>query len=190
VVQAIKNAPSRQSKAAGEANSISPKEAIGNQTPWAGQLPAPSRSKGWLASLFVKAAPAHPSAVKSALSDDTEMETTNFAVSVCHDAGEYNWASFFCPYCNAPGFVRCEGGHFSCDGTVEMRSGRRFHQCFCGSAGFIEGTIKTIEANQKTLTVEPPAPKFPGEKNTDAIEKARNSIAMPLTTDNHKKTLP
>jgi hypothetical protein len=34
---------------------------------------------------------------------------------------------------------------------MEMRNGRRFHQCFCGNAGFIEGFIKTIDANQRTI---------------------------------------
>jgi hypothetical protein len=24
-----------------------------------------------------------------------------------YDAGEYNWASFFCPYCNASNFIKC-----------------------------------------------------------------------------------
>jgi len=36
-----------------------------------------------------------------------------------------------------------------------MRNGRRFHQCYCGSAGFIEGSIETLEADQHTFTVEP-----------------------------------
>jgi hypothetical protein len=191
VVQAIKAAPApHQSKTVGQDNSVSPKASFGNHAAAAQQPPAPRRPKGWLARLFVKTATAPSAATSSAVVDNTEAEIPNLAVSACHDAGEYNWASFFCPYCNAPGFIRCGGGHFSCDGTAEMRSGRRFHQCFCGSAGFIEGTIKTIEANQSTLTVKPTAPKFSAGANTDAIEKPKDSIALPLMTDNHKKTLP
>jgi hypothetical protein len=33
-------------------------------------------------------------------------------------------------------FFSCGGGHLACDGAVELRNGRKFHQCFCGRAAF------------------------------------------------------
>jgi hypothetical protein len=77
--------------------------------------------------------------------------TTSPSNLLRYDATEYNWASFFCPYCNASNFIKCGAGHLVCDSSVQIRNGRRFHQCFCGNAGFIEGVIKTIEANQHTI---------------------------------------
>jgi predicted RNA-binding Zn-ribbon protein involved in translation (DUF1610 family) len=33
-----------------------------------------------------------------------------------HDAGDYNWSGFSCPYCGDVSFVRCSGGHLVCQG--------------------------------------------------------------------------
>ncbi len=84
-----------------------------------------------------------------------------------HDASEYNWSGFACPYCGAASFVRCAGGHLACDGTAELRSGRRFHQCFCGAAGFISGAIQSVEGKQRSVAAEvgtatPPTPTTQG----------------------------
>jgi hypothetical protein len=46
---------------------------------------------------------------------------------------------------------------------VELRNGRRFHQCFCGDAGFIDGLIKTFEGKRRSvgadLNAKAPTPK-------------------------------
>jgi hypothetical protein len=98
-----------------------------------------------------------------------------------YDATEYNWASFFCPYCNASNFIKCGAGHLVCDSTVEMRNGRRFHQCFCGSAGFIEGTIKTIEAEQATVASTKPISAVPlKEALAPALSSPPNKSDKPL----------
>jgi hypothetical protein len=47
----------------------------------------------------------------------------------------------------------------------EMRNGRRFHQCFCGGAGFITGTIETIGSNRLAVEVDPGAAKPPTPKS-------------------------
>ena len=41
-----------------------------------------------------------------------------------------------------------------CDGATELRNDRRFHQCFCGHAGFIEGAIKTYSAHHHVVEPE------------------------------------
>ena len=56
----------------------------------------------------------------------------------------------------------------------------RFHQCFCGNAGFIEGTIKTIEANQSAVETEPDATKTPTQQGITT--KTAQSAATLLTT--------
>ena len=89
-------------------------------------------------------------------SDEPDDRTATAAISATtSDADEYNWSGFSCPYCSAIGFVACQGGHLSCKGTVQVRSGRDFHQCFCGHAGIISGTIKTFK--NERLAVEPRA---------------------------------
>jgi hypothetical protein len=73
---------------------------------------------------------------------------------VAHDANEYNWSGFSCPYRSATSFISCGGGHLVCDGAIELRNGRRFHQCYCGHAGFIEGSIKTYSAHHHSVDAE------------------------------------
>ena len=82
-----------------------------------------------------------------------------------HDADEYNWSGFVCPYCSASSFVSCAGGHLACDGTIQIRKGGRFHQCFCGHAAFISGTMKTLESIR--LSVE-------GDRSSDAPRRAQH----------------
>lgn len=95
------------------------------------------------------------------------------AANTTHDASEYNWSGFACPYCTASSIIRCGSGHLVCDGTAEVRTERRFYQCFCGAAGFISGTIQTIEGNRRAVEAElgaarQPAPTTPGLKGNPA----------------------
>jgi hypothetical protein len=87
------------------------------------------------------------------------------AAAASYDADEYNWSGFVCPYCSASSFVSCAGGHLACDGTIEIRKGGRFHQCFCGHAAFISGTMKTLES--KRLSVE-------ADRSSDAPRRAQH----------------
>jgi predicted RNA-binding Zn-ribbon protein involved in translation (DUF1610 family) len=68
-----------------------------------------------------------------------------------HDAGDYNWSGFSCPYCGDVSFVRCSGGHLVCQGTTEVRNDRRFHRCFCGGAGYIEGRIESFHDRRQSF---------------------------------------
>jgi hypothetical protein len=113
------------------------------------RLAAPTRG-GWLArvvsrkSEVASATPASPA---------LKCEATGTTIPVVtHNADEYNWSGFSCPYCGASSFVSGACGHLACDGTAELRNGCHFHQCFCGHAGFISGTIKAFEG--KRLSVE------------------------------------
>lgn len=69
-------------------------------------------------------------------------------------------AGFSCPYCNASSFVSCSGGHLYCDGTTQLRNGRRFHQSFCGNAAFISDTpMKTFESKRLSVDRDEVSPK-------------------------------
>ena len=100
-----------------------------------------------------------------------------------YDADQYNWSSFICPYCSATSFIKCAGGH-ACDGTVEMRSGRPFRQCFCGHAGFVEGTIKTIEANHRSFQAVD-VPTLHGARTT-ALDMIEDNAAAGSTVGGDK----
>ncbi len=95
-----------------------------------------------------------------------------------HDASEYNWSGFACPYCSAASFVRCAGGHLTCDGAAELRSGRRFHQCFCGAAGFISGAIQSVEGKQRSVAAEVGA-ATPPTPTTQGLSAKPTEIALP-----------
>lgn len=194
VVQGIKSAPSRASDAPTSKAAASSEKLIEKGSSSAPQLSKP-RSGGWLAALFGKSG-----AVVPAISASTDIADPNMATPahtpLRHNASEYNWSSFLCPYCNASRFVRCSGGHLACDGTVEMRSGRSFHQCYCGNAGFIEGVIETIDANQRTIPVEPAPAKFmTGGRATTTNVAAANPVASVAShnenvTQSQKISLP
>jgi hypothetical protein len=175
VVQGIKNAPPRSSKASEETVRAPQREALESSTAPTRELTRP-KSGGWLAHLFAKAAGAGPTNSRRAIIPDREA-TSPTPASVHHDATEYNWASFLCPYCNASSFVQCRGGHLACDGTAEMRSRRRFHQCFCGNARFIEGIIKTVDANHSVLQADRDAAKTSAHQST---EVTKEPVAMNL----------
>jgi hypothetical protein len=147
VVQGIKNAPPRQ-PVKEEAAEPPKSETVGNQGAALNRLSGPNPGR-WLASMFETAG--LPGAISRSTTIVEQATTSAMPKPLSYDANKYNWASFFCPYCNASGFIKCGAGHLVCDSTVELRNGRRFHQCFCANAGFIAGTIKTIEANQHTF---------------------------------------
>lgn len=136
------------------------------------------KSRNWLGRLFVKPSEgrnSHSSTGDAAKASNPIVHS--IARGAQHDATEYNWASFFCPYCDASSFVHCSGGHLVCDGTATLRNGRRFHQCYCGTAGFIEGTIKTIEADRHTFTEDPNKSKISVESCEGTAKKlARANI--------------
>jgi hypothetical protein len=77
-------------------------------------------------------------------------------------------------------------GHLVCDSTVEMRNGRRFHRCFCGNAGFIEGTIKSYEATRQTLEqtngvgAKPTSAAAVKEASVSALEPPAKKSETPL----------
>jgi hypothetical protein len=115
------------------------------------QLAAP-RAGRWLARIIGRTTETVPrvrSTSEPARNGATSGSTLQTAV---HNVDDYNWSGFCCPYCNASGFVSCGRGHLTCDGTVEMRSGGRFRQCFCGNAGFLQGVMKNVSATR--LSVE------------------------------------
>jgi transcription elongation factor Elf1 len=132
-------------------------------------LAAPQKVGRWLAGIMGRKADGISSQPPASVPKDRPVNTT--APIATHSIDEYNWSGFSCPYCNASSFVSCAGGHLACDGTAKLRDGRRFHQCFCGQAGFITETIKTLES--KRLSVEAnvgsPAepPQSPSSISTD-----------------------
>ena len=118
-----------------------------------------------------------PAKVSRSASIAEQVATSPMSKPLSYDANEYNWASFFCPYCKASNIIKCGAGHLVCDSTVEMRNGRRFHQCFCGNAGFIEGTIKSFEATQRTLEQTEVASTKP--TSAAAVKEAPVSVLEP-----------
>jgi hypothetical protein len=106
-------------------------------------LAPPQKVGRWLARIVGRRADAISPLPSTSLLKDEPADAASPVAT--HNADEYNWAGFSCPYCSASSFVSCAGGHLACDGTAKLRDGRRFHQCFCGQAGFITGAIKTLE---------------------------------------------
>jgi hypothetical protein len=151
VIQAIKNAPPRPSKPIHDGHGSEGYLLLASNSA-TDRLPGP-KSAGLLARLFGRSTTIVAAAELSLPSQERENVGTVTTRST-HDADQYNWSSFICPYCGARSIIKCGGGHLVCDGRTEMRSGRRFHQCFCGNAGFIEGTIKTIEGDQSSIELE------------------------------------
>jgi hypothetical protein len=103
--------------------------------------------------------------------DEKDRSSGAKAAATSYAADEYNWNGFVCPYCNATNFVSCQGGHLSCQGTVENRNGGLFHQCFCGQAGFITGTIKALEGKRLSVEAEAASPNEPAAKRTQQNSK-------------------
>jgi hypothetical protein len=61
---------------------------------------------GWLARIVGELVPSTPSAAVP-----TDQKTRATVSGATHNADEYNWTGFSCPYCNASSFVSCSGGH-------------------------------------------------------------------------------
>jgi hypothetical protein len=189
VIQAVRDASASTSKASTEAASDSISTEANSEMAMipsrSSKAPQLSRPGGLLSRVFGKAvevaSPAQDSGVRVAKADSNPIR---------HDASEYNWSSFFCPYCNATSFIRCHGGHFACDGTVKIRNGRRFHQCFCGNAGFIEGEIKSFEAKETTVSIDPVTPKHRQTESTIVPEKSSNGALPSPIKENNKRLLP
>jgi hypothetical protein len=142
--------PAPEVRQPADAESLSVAQQLALET-GARSLPLPSpRAGGWLSRLTGRKPVSSRSVPPPGASEDRQADTTPPVAA--HSMDEYNWNGFSCPYCSAAGFVSCSGGHLACDGTAKLRDGRRFHQCFCGRAGFISGTIKTVESRR--LSVE------------------------------------
>jgi len=104
------------------------------------------------------------------------------APTATRDSSEYNWSGWRCPYCDASSFVHCRaGGHLVCDGTTELREGRRFHQCFCGNAAYLEGFIKGIEDTRRLggTKVDEPNPLY--QKRDGSSEKVTSVVVAAQT---------
>jgi hypothetical protein len=133
------------------------------------RLEVTQRVGRWLTRIARHKADGISSQRPASVSKDRPADTT--APLATHNIDEYNWSGFSCPYCNASGFVSCAGGHLACDRTARLKDGRRFHQCFCGQAGFITGSIKTLESKRLSVEadlgspVEPP--QSPSNISTD-----------------------
>jgi hypothetical protein len=135
---------------------------------------------GWLSRLTGRKAVSSPPIPPSGVSEDRQADTPPPVAA--HSIDEYNWSGFSCPYCSASSFVSCSGGHLACDGTAKLRDGRRFRQCFCGQAGFITGTMKTVKG--KRVSVEADVVASPNsavaEPQPQSIRSA--DIALPPPT--------
>jgi hypothetical protein len=112
---------------------------------------------------------------------DTPKDQVRTTKVATHNADEYNWSGFSCPYCNASSFVHGGCGHLACDGTVELRNEERFHQCFCGHAGFIIGTIKNFESNWLSAQAELGSTSLPDADRQPSTSKAAD-VALPPPT--------
>ena len=134
---------------------------------------APPRSGGWLARIVGRKSEVVSATQSTTMQND--QATGTLTPAAMHNAEEYNWSGFFCPYCSASSFVLGGCGHLACDGTTELRDGRRFYQCFCGDAGFVSGIIKAYE--DKRLSVEREARTA---QQSVATKQQSVDVALPL----------
>jgi hypothetical protein len=140
-------------------------------------LPPPApRVGGWLARFVGRKTDVIPPIPQIAVPKDRASGAV--ASAATHDANEYNWSGFSCPYCGASSFVSCRGGHLACDGTAELRNGGRFHQCFCGNAGIISGRIQSLESTRLSVEAERGSPSPPEAKRRQPSSK-RPDTALP-----------
>jgi hypothetical protein len=146
----------------------------------AGAPPVPlaaPRGGGWLARIVAAVVPSMP--LHQAMPED--QATRAPAPAARHNADEYNWSGFYCPYCGASSFVSGACGHLACNGTAELKNGRHFHQCFCGHAGFISGTINAFEGKRLSVerevgSAQTPSPESQQENSTSV------DVALPPPT--------
>jgi hypothetical protein len=135
--------------------------------------------RGWLARITGRKGDVIPSIPTAAEPEDQSFGVVTPVAS--HDAHEYNWSGFSCPYCSASSFVSCTGGHLACDGTTELRDGRPFHQCFCGQAGFIGPPMKTLESKRLSVEAEVGSPSPPDEASPRSGSKPPDMALPPPT---------
>jgi hypothetical protein len=112
---------------------------------------------GWLSRLTGRKAVSSPATSSPDLSKETQLGEG--PTTAAHSIEEYNWSGFSCPYCNASSFVSGGCGHLTCDGSVKLKEGRRFYQCFCGHAGFLTGTMKTVGGRRLSVEADVGSPK-------------------------------
>jgi hypothetical protein len=136
---------------------------------------------GWLAKITGRKTSVIPATPRMAAPAAKEDLPGTMAPATTHDATSYNWSGFSCPYCSSSSFVRCAGGHLACDGTAELRNGRRFHQCFCGEAGFINGVIQTIDDKRRPVGAELSSENVPTPKS-QGVSKTPAATALPPPT--------
>jgi hypothetical protein len=174
VIQAIKHAPSRQ-PTPGAQEDAPASEAVG-QVSSAHALP-PARIIGWLARITGAKA---PTTANSAVPQSASRSPAP-SVPASYEAKHYNWSSFLCPYCDADSFVKCTGGHLTCDGTAQVRHGKRFHECFCGKAGFISGAIEAFECNTMEIPIASDHMKPPSPQQGDEGDGKGSLVSLPST---------
>jgi hypothetical protein len=141
------------------------------------RLSGPTRGR-WLTGILGR---------KASLTRSKAESTGMTTPAVSRDISEYNWSGLRCPYCNASSFVHCRaGGHLVCDGTTELRDGRQFHQCFCGNAAYIEGSIKTLEDTRRSGGGEVGTAK-PLYQESQALIVAPDTVVVPLMKGGPKR---
>ena len=192
VIQGLKQAPPRQTQASVNPAPITSDERLISGVDAAPRLPRP-KSTSLLARLFGKSAEVVSANTPPAPATSSVPDTAGQKLPTpsSHDASDYNWASFFCPYCQASGVIRCSGGHFTCDGTAELRNGQRFFRCFCGNAGLIAGQFKTVEAIDTSLPIEAEHPTPSAAAHNEKLESKQPNDALPsLMRNDHKQITP
>jgi hypothetical protein len=141
-------------------------------------LAAP-RVGGWLARIMGRKSEVASSTKAAVAPNDQPTVTTDAAAT--HDADEYNWSGFSCPYCSAFSFVSGACGHLTCNGTNELRNDRCFHQCFCGHAGFISGTIKSFKGTWLSAEREVDSTNGPNPERPQQSSKSVDVTILPST---------
>ncbi len=162
VIEAINRAAGTSTNGSAESSLPSANAAVPNSAASSPQLPGPKQA-GWLARLAAQVLPSIHSSTRPP-SPGEQPTATSIPVSA-DDITEYNWSGFCCPYCAASSFIRCGRGHLVCDGTVELKSGGRFHRCFCGNAGFLAGTIQAVEAERRSMEIGADVPGLPTQEH-------------------------
>jgi hypothetical protein len=144
------------------------------------RLSGPTRGR-WLTGILGRKASLTPSTTPMPTRDPKAESASMATPAVPRDISEYNWSGLRCPYCDASSFVHCRaGGHLVCDGTVELRDGRRFYQCFCGHAAYIEGSIKTLDDTRRSGRAEARAVKSLYQES-QALIAVPETVVAPLT---------
>jgi predicted RNA-binding Zn-ribbon protein involved in translation (DUF1610 family)/uncharacterized Zn finger protein (UPF0148 family) len=142
-IEKIRRPVAAAESSSGQSTPVTSKSVV-NSEPASLRLRGP---RGWLARLTDRfIAPSSPQETSNGVSPANSVSSIDR-----HDAGEYNWSGFSCPYCGDTSFVRCSRGHLACQGTTELRNGRRFHRCFCGGAGYIEGSIESFHDRRQSF---------------------------------------